>query len=159
MTSYGIHRTRVVGGLLYRTNCYPYSYGAPTGHGSSPSCSKQQNYTSPVSLEPFLIKFLNGRIKVCVGCKGPHMKDSQNGLLPPPHDICIGHCEPLTFVNPRTGLESSKMGNAYYHVNLSCIRKKHPNFTPSQLICDDDVRKALKPMHFQFLWDTLGFSI
>ena len=87
------------------------------------------------------------------------MKDYQNRLLPPPHDICIGHCEPLTFVNPRTGLESSKMGNAYCHVNLNCIRKKHPNFTPSQLICDDDVRKALKPVHFQFLWDTLGFSI
>ena len=87
------------------------------------------------------------------------MKDSQNGLLPPPHDICIGHCEPLKFVNPRTGLESSKMGNAYYHVNLSCIRKKHPDFYPSQLSCDHDVRKALIPVHSQFLWDTLGFSI
>ena len=87
------------------------------------------------------------------------MKDAKNGLLPPPHDICIGHCEPLTFLNPRTGLESSKMGNAYYHVNLSCIKKKHPDFTPSQLICEDDMKRVLQPPHFQFLWDTLGLSI
>ena len=75
------------------------------------------------------------------------------------HDICIGHCEPLTFLNPRTGLESSKMGNAYYHVNLSCIKNKHPDFTHSQLICENDMKKVLQPPHFQFLWDTLGLSI
>ena len=141
------------------SNCYPYSYGAPTGPGPSSSYSKQRSCGSPVTPEPFLIKFLNGRIKVCAGCKGPHMKDAKNGLLPPPHDICIGHCEPLTFLNPRTGLESSKMGNAYYHVNLSCIKKKHPDFIPSQLICEDDIKRVLQPPHFQFLWDTLGLSI
>ena len=73
------------------------------------------------------------------------MKDAKNGLLPPPHDICIGHCEHLTFLNPRTGLESSKMGNAYYHINLSCIKKKHPDFTPSQLICEDDMKSVATP--------------
>ena len=76
------------------------------------------------------------------------MKDSQKGLLPPPYDICIGHQEPLAFVNPRTGVESSKMGNAYYHVSLSCICKKYPDFTPSQVICDEDVQRVLNTSNF-----------
>lgn len=140
------------------SNCHPYPYQAPISHGSLSPCSSDQCYSSPASLEPFFIKLLNGRIKVCAGCKGTHMKDSQNGLLPPPYDICVGHWEPLAFVNPRTGVQSSKMGNAYYHVSLSCIRKKHPEFTPSQVICDEDVRRVLNPVHFKFLWDTLGFD-
>ena len=139
--------------LMDISNCYPYPYRAPgTGSTSKP------NHASP-SREPFSVKLLNGRIKVCAGCKGPHMKDSNNALLPPPHDICIGHCEPLSFINPHTGLESSKMGNAYYHVSLMCIRKKHPDFTPSQLVCSDEVKVMLMAVHFQFLWDNLRFSI
>lgn len=136
------------------TNCYhPYLYKAP-GTISSPTYTK-----SPPCNEPFMIKLLNGRIKVCAGCKGSHMKDADNGLLPPPHDICIGHSEPLTFINPRTGLECSKTGNAYYHVSLACIIKKHPDFTPAQIVCSDDVKMLLKEVHFKFLWDKLGFRV
>ena len=109
------------------------------------------------SNEPFIIKLLNGRIRVCAGCKGPHMKDANNGLLPPPHDICIGHSEPITFINPNTGLECIKIGNAYYHVSLTCIRKKHPNFTPSQVVMNE-VKELLEAVHFQYLWDYLGFQ-
>ena len=68
--------------------------------------------------------------------------------------------EPLTFLNPRTGLESSKMGNAYYHVNLSCIKRS--TLTSSLLrlsVRMHDVKRVLQPPHFQFLWDTLGLSI
>lgn len=83
---------------------------------------------------------------------GPHMKDANNGPLPPPHDICVGHSEPLSFINPRTGLECSKIGNAYYHVSLICIKKKHLDFGPSQVVCCDEVKELLKAVHFQYLW-------
>ena len=80
------------------------------------------------SSEPFLVKLLNGRIKICAGCKGPHLKNTNNHVLSPPYDICIYYKETQAFINPQTGLESSKLGNAYYHVNLTCIQRKHPNF-------------------------------
>ena len=122
------------------------SFQSPSGSGISNSKSSN----------PFEVKLLNGRIKVCAGCKGPHMKGANNEVhVLPPYDICIGHREPLNFINPRTGLESSKLGNAYYHVNIVCIRKKHSNFTPSQLMCSE----SLKDVHFKFLEDTLKFKM
>jgi len=57
--------------------------------------------TSSGRSEPFVVKMINGRIKECAGCKGPHLKNSDNGLLSPPLDICICHKEPLPFINPR----------------------------------------------------------
>lgn len=71
-------------------------------------CSQRSNSYSSNSLngtssnsdihggsEPFIVKILNGRIKVCAGCKGPHLKSADNKPLSPPLDICLGHQEPL----------------------------------------------------------------
>ena len=73
---------------------------------------------------PFFIKLLNNRIKVCAGCKGAHMKDANGQLLPSPNNLCIGHKEALSFINPKTGLDCAKEGNCYYHINRACIIKK-----------------------------------
>lgn len=81
------------------------------------------------SLQPFVVMFLNSRIKVCAGCKGPHPKGTSSDILPPPHDLCIMLTEPITFINPHTQAENRKIGNGYYHVNSVCIQKKHPSFT------------------------------
>ena len=111
-----------------------------------------------VSIVDYLLSSsFNGRIKVCAGCKGPHLKGPNNELLPPPNNICIQHSEPLTFTNPRTGLEASKVGNAYYHINSACIHKKHPNFTASLVSCPEEVLKLMQPSHFKLLHDTLHF--
>lgn len=44
---------------------------------------------TPITSSPFVIKFLNACIKVCAGCKGPHPKDTDGNVLPPPHDLCL----------------------------------------------------------------------
>ena len=72
------------------------------------------------------------------------MKGADNGLLFPPFDICLGHKEPLYFTNPKNGQECSKIGNAYYHINLECIKKKHPSFTAAQIECPPDVYANLR---------------
>ena len=105
---------------------YPYgeigeAFGSNTSY-SPPACSSGEK-----SSGPFFIKMLNGRIKVCAGCKGPHLKSAGNGLLSPPHDICLGHKESMSFTNPCNGQECSKLGNVYYHINLDYIRKKTSN--------------------------------
>ena len=54
-------------------------------------------------VEPFVVKKLNGRIKVCTGCRGQHLKGANNELLPPSFDICLCHREPQVYTNPKTG--------------------------------------------------------
>ena len=143
------------------TNYSPYARSyhfpeCPPSDCPNPSQSSGNASTS-VNSGPFVVKFLNGRTKVCAGCKGPHLKGPNNELLPPPNNICIQHSEPLTFTNPRTGLEASKVGNAYYHINSACIHKKHPNFTASLVSCPEEVLKLMQPSHFKLLHDTLHF--
>ena len=131
---------------------------SPSQSGESYATPSQCSGENHDSSRSFFVKFLNGRIKVCAGCKGPQIKGVHNEVLPPPHDICIVHSEPLTFINPRTGLEASKVGNAHYHVNYACIRKKHPNFTARCVSCPEGVMELMQPCHLKLLSETLGFT-
>ena len=79
----------------------PYLYAEPSSFPgvvdrstsyAVPSSSNAVPTGSGVS-EPFILKRLNGWIKVCAGCKGHHVKSADNGLLFPPFDICLGHKE------------------------------------------------------------------
>ena len=94
---------------------------------------------------------------MCAGCKGQHLKNADDGLLSPPHDICLGHRESLSFINPRTGTECSKLGNAYYHISLDCIRRKHPSFTAAQVECPPEVQEVLTEVHYDFLQEAIGY--
>ena len=132
-----------------------YSTYAPSFPYPSNSSSSQPPRTGASG--PFIVKFLNQRIKVCGGCNGPYLKGVDNKVLPPPNDICILHTEPLKYINPRTGLESSKIGNAYYHINSACIRKKHPDFSSSLVSCSKDDVNLMQPSHFKLLYDSLGY--
>ena len=74
-------------------------------------------------------------LKVCTGDKGGHHKNSDKGLLSPLHDICLGYRESLSYINLHSSAECFKMANAYYHINLECIQRKHPSFTATQVEC------------------------
>lgn len=43
-------------------------------HSNSLAANGAQPSRNHPSSEPFLVKLLNGRIKICAGCKGPHLK-------------------------------------------------------------------------------------
>ena len=147
--------------ITNHSDSFPLASSSKASSAPSPRnealLSSNYSHTSPS--EPFLVKLLNGRIKVCAGCKGPHLKSTNNRVLPPPYDMCISHRETQVFVNPHTGLESSKLGNAYYHVNLTCIQKKHSSFSPHQLVCPEDVQKLLNEAHFMLLKEELGYIV
>ena len=124
-----------------------------TSTGNSLPMTSASLTTPPAS--PFYITLLTGRIKVCAGCKGVHMKDALGQVLPSPNNLCIVHKEHRSFINPKTGLECSKLGNSYYHINIACLLKKHPKFTSSQLVCADDLN--LDVAQKTLLQSTLGF--
>ena len=145
----------------------PYLYVEPsnftgvadrsTGY-AVPSSSDAVPTSSGVS-EPFILKRLNGRKKVCAGFNGPHVKGADNGLLFPPFDICLGHKEPLYFTNPKNRQECSKIENAYYHINLECIKKKHPSFTAAQIECPPDVYATLSEARHKLLREAIGCAV
>jgi len=56
--------------------------------------SEKPSESSDTFVEPFVVKRLNGRIKICGGCRGQHLKGVNNELLAPPFDICLCHREP-----------------------------------------------------------------
>jgi hypothetical protein len=148
----------------------PYGYYRPTAYAAQSfmGVSNQQDYvsaSSPATSLPlpsyiqenlFYVTLLTGRIKVCAGCRGPHLKNAQGYVLPSPNNLCIAHKENRTYVNPNTGLECSKLGNSYYHVNRACLIKKHPQFKPSQVVCSDNV--TLDEAQKSLLQATLGFT-
>ena len=136
---------------------YPYADFRESSTNNTELNSLSTSASDAIS-EPFLIKMLNRRIKVCAGCKGQHHKNSDKGLLSPPHDICLGHKESLSYINPHSGTECFKMGNAYYHINLECIRRKHPNFTATQVECPPDVQEILTDVHYNFLQRAIGYN-
>ena len=109
--------------------------------------------------DPFVINFLNRRIKVCAGCKSAHPKDPEGNNLPPPNDLCVLHRQSISFTNPKTGKEQSKLGNIYYHVSIHCIRKKYPHFTAAMVTCPDEVRANLQASHYQLLEHSLGLKL
>ena len=136
--------------------CPPYQYHSYPQLGESSTMNASLNSTG-ITSDPFFIKFLNSRIKVCAGCKGQHHKNSEKGLLSPPYDICLGHKESLSFINPKSGTECSKIGNAYYHINLECIQRKHPSFTAALVECPPDVQEKLTDIHCDFLLQAIGY--
>ena len=73
--------------------------------------------------ETFKVHLKNGKISVCSGCR--------NGFTPL-DTIVLQHTEFRQFTSPRSGLPSSRYGNAYYHAKKRCIQLKWgQNFTVS----------------------------
>ena len=143
------------------SNFYPRPYadvGEPSYLDTTSSNTSYAVSSSSIISEPFILKLLNGRIKVCAGCKTPHLKSADNGLLPP-FDICLCHKEQLSFINPRNGQECSKLGNAHYHITLDCIKKKHPTFSAVQIECPPDTRAFLTKAHHDLLREAFGYIV
>ena len=68
------------------SNFYPRPYadvGEPSYLDTTSSNTSYAVSSSSIVSEPFILKLLNGRIKICAGCKTPHLKSADNGLLPP----------------------------------------------------------------------------
>lgn len=149
---------------------YPYGYNqpyfppppsriSPDLHEPARASTAALEQSIESDQEPFFIQFLNGRIKICYGCKGSYLRGGDGTLLSAPNDVCIAHKEPRHFVNPRTGSSNSKNSNAYYHVNRSCIMKNYPHFTNDDIQCTAEIKAMLEPSHLQLIEETLGYLV
>ena len=109
--------------------------------------------TMPYSLQPgrygetapFNLARIVGNISKCAGCGNKYCKP-----LVPPYDLCVQHREWRSFTSPGGGPQS-KFLPSYYHVNLQCIRRNWPLFSPRHLIISPEMSSKLTPVHKEFL--------
>ena len=77
------------------------------------------------------------------------------------HNLCLSRRENMSYMNPKTGLQSTKEGNCYYHLNRACVLKKMPTFSPSQVVCPEDIsrKRIISKMQLVFFCDTVTVII
>ncbi len=100
----------------------------------------------------FTLSTIAGNISKCAGCGNKYSKPPV-----PPYDLCVQHREWRSYTSPGGGPQS-KFSPAYYHVNVLCIRKNWPLFSPRDLIVSPEMSFKLLSVHKQFL-SSFGYTL
>ena len=141
----------------------PVTSVAPGGIYTSPLNIQPQvlspSSTSVPNTNPFYIRFIEGNIRKCQGCKG-FLRDSNGGIPAPPFDVCTARAERRTFRDAAGFLRIPQREQpAHYHLNLSCIRAVSPGFVPASLVVPDDIRQTLNTVHTEYLRLVFGVTL
>ena len=110
--------------------------------------------THPDTRDIFWLQFVKGNILRCNGCGKRNLRGEDGKPMPPPHDLCVQH----RVCNPHTGKYqmSKDLRNVYYHVAVTCIKQKNPDFLCLILaIFQDDIKSKLNGIHLSYLLDCL----
>ena len=109
--------------------------------------------------QPFEVKFLTGYIKICAGCRNGYARSPNGKVLPAPLDLCLVHKEQHVYYNVINNRQQlSSPSNVHYHVDVSCVRLRYPDFNPQAVQIPPDVRMRLQPAHKVMLYQTFGIS-
>ncbi len=113
----------------------PYSSHAADAYlqGSYPPHVLPSTSYSPHGIQPYNLKMLTKKIRVCSGCRLGYSNETR--VPEPPYNMCVSH-EQSYEVSPRSQQASSTFTTktiVHYHANPDCIWKKNPNFVPASL--------------------------
>ena len=100
---------------------------------SSQLLSQQTSPVFPAPLNPFPLIFSHGNISICSGCHQRFPRKPNDEYTDPPYDMAIQHMEPRMYNSPITGMPTSKIGNAYYHVYLPCLQYNWPTIPANDI--------------------------
>ena len=97
---------------------------------------------------PFFVKFIQGNIRVCQGCRGS-LKNFDNSLPKAPFDLAVARFERRPY-RDRTGewRTPTQEQAAHYHLRLACIQAVAPEFV---LNIPSDVLPNLTYIHKEYL--------
>ena len=73
--------------------------------------------------------------------------------------MAIQHVEPRRYNSPITGMPISKVGNAYYHVYLSCLQSNWPIVSASDINIILELQTMLQYEHKALLLHNLGITL
>ena len=90
-----------------------------------------------VNKNPFTLKILTNKIKVCQSCRGNYCDDNTMNLV-------VSRLERKELSDLSTGNKIlTRESNSHYHCRLSCIQKVLPGFCGKDLVIPLDVRSSL----------------
>ena len=160
-------QTPVINFGVQNTQVFPAAQSGPTSpppgpppllHVSSgasycepPTSSQLQQ---PSTLGAFAVKFIEGNISVCQGCRNKYPK---NPL--PPQDLCLQHQEWREFTPAGSVIPQYRWDNAYYHCSSQCVRARWPSFITLSITIDPLTKGKLHPSHRTFLVDRFGLHV
>ena len=101
---------------------------------------------------PCCVRFIEGNIHMCQGCKS-FLRNAHGVGLTAPFNLCAARAERRSFRNVGGVLVTRRkeQPSCHYHLNLACIRAVAPQFVPSSLVIPSDVRPKLTQTHQEYL--------
>ena len=133
-----------------------------SAHGPTVITASQTAPQSTCSIQPntnpFYVRFIQGNIRMCQGCKSSlHLSD---GSIPvPPFDVAVARAERKTFRDKNGELVTPRQEQTcHYHFRIDCIRAVEPNFIPMALQLPQDVLPSLTFIHREYLRLVFGLT-
>ena len=133
-----------------------YNSPSVTLNYNTPS-SSQSHCSSQSHRYLFWVCKRNKRITTCFGCRSKFMWAADGGLPIPPLDLVLKCSESRPYYNKDGNLVEKENSNTYYHPNVSCVKKKHPEFQLTDICLDDATRSTLTLSHFELLKSVFNF--
>lgn len=96
-------------------------------------------------------------IKKCNGCK-KNFWPSKEKPLTPPDDLIVSHLEQRTYTKQGVTVKAKDPSNAYYHLDIGCIKFVNPKAELSEFAILDSEKVKLTDAHKKKL-QTLGMTI
>ena len=128
-------------------------------YGHSSQLFPQDFAIFPAPSAPFILILLHGNISVCTGCRQQFPRNPNGDYADPPYNMAIQHMEPRTFNSPITGMPTSKVGNAYYHVYLPCLHTNWPALSGRDVTVPTEFVPMLLSEHKILLYQNLGIVV
>ena len=123
------------------------------------AAASQMSSVFPAPSNPFTLIFLHGNISVCSGCHQRFPRKPNGEFADPPYDMAIQHVEPRMYNSPITGMPTSKIGNAYYHVYLPCLKYNWPTISANDIAIPFELKTMLLYEHKILLFRNLGITL
>lgn len=137
----------------YGTSCSYTPLSFPSCYGPSMHPSLGYGATSAPSQPHYLfwVSKLNKRITTCYGCRGKFTRAADGSVPVPPLDLILKCNESRHYYDKDGNMQEKGNCNTYYHPNVSCIKKKHPEFQSTDIRIEETMRASLVSTHFELL--------
>ena len=120
-------------------------------HAPATSPTVQLSVTPQPNNNPFYVKFIQGNIRMCQGCKST-LQLSDSSVPPPPFDLAIGRSERRQFRDKNGTLVTPRQEQTcHYHLRLDCVISAEPTFVPKSLRIPHDIFPLLTIVHREYL--------
>jgi len=117
----------------------------------------KRTYPQRPNTNPFCLKQMHSRIKVCQGCRGL-LKSPTGELLNAPFNFCVSRKERRPYKDCAGELcTPSRETDAHYHFCVSCIQAEERSFVPCSLFVADHL--PLTECHKTYLTNEFGLDL